>query len=110
MTGPTTDAGFRYHDAAWPDEERSGVETGAMHTYHREGCSGCAWIAEIEAEARAAALREVAEKVRDLIDTVAFLSSVAASGERLDEHDVARVQNVIGKARAILTEATGASE
>jgi hypothetical protein len=42
------------------------------------------------------------EATRDLIDTVAFLASVAASGERLDAHDSARVRGVTDAARAAL--------
>jgi len=85
----STEAGNRYHDAAWRDEANR-----ATHTYLREGCPGCAWIAEIESEARAAALREVAEAV---------VREIAAADA---ERRVAPLHWVL----AILTAATGASE
>lgn len=49
------------------------------------------------------------EALADMIDTVAFLSSVVMSGETLDEHDGKRIGTAMNKARAALnTSDTGA--
>jgi hypothetical protein len=53
MTEPTTEAGIRDHDEAWNDYAES--EYHMLHDALREGCGGCEAIADIEAEARAAA-------------------------------------------------------